>query len=221
MLVLFPLVMCLSIVTCQKRGEPPNCLGMKHQFPKNTQAPQQWMLSDARRLPDWPNRLAELPRHIGFILRDYQHAARADLARDMAALCRAQNRQFAIAGNRRLARRFGARFHCPSHLLARPAARLGAAAAGDMAAVHNERELRLALAAGFDTVLVSPVFATASHADARTLGVMRALPLLRAARHAGLRAYALGGLNARAYQRLGGRAHADGWAAIAAFARTG
>jgi thiamine-phosphate pyrophosphorylase len=80
-------------------------------------------------------------------------------------------------------------------------------------------ELIAAKRAGFGGVLISPVFATASHASAQPLGVARAVPLLRAAQAMGMRAYALGGMNGQSWHRLGGFAVADGFAAIDAFAR--
>lgn len=190
---------------------------MEFGFDKFTQAPRQWMLSDASRLPDWRIAISAQPRHVGLLLRDYDAPDRAAMAQDMADLCRRQNRAFAVAGDRRLARRVHARFHCPSYLLARAAARLGMAAPGDLAAVHNVPELRLAQAAGFEAVLISPIFATASHAGLAGLGVVRAQNLLRAARAAGILSYALGGMNAAAFRRLGADHAAHGWAAIQAF----
>lgn len=179
--------------------------------------PKIWMFSDAMRLPDWQSAISRQPRHVGLLLRDYEHVQRAALAADMAALCRRQGRGFAIAGDRRLALAHRAMFHCPSYLLARPAARLGPPAPGDTAAVHDMAQLRRAQMAGFTAIFVSPIFATDSHRGANGLGPIKALPLLRAARQAGLQAYALGGMNDQGFRRLGGSKTANGWAAIAAF----
>ena len=135
----------------------------------------------------------------------------------MAAFCRRQGRAFAIAGDRRLARKHGAAFHCPSFMLQRAALRGGPGGAGDSAAVHSWAELMAAKQAGFGRVFIAPVFATQSHIGARPLALWRALPLLRAARQLGLTAYALGGMDAAQWRRLGGFAAADGYAAIGAF----
>ena len=54
------------------------------------QAPKIFMLSDAQRQPDWRTALTAQPRHIGLILRDYEHDARLQLAAEMAALCAAK-----------------------------------------------------------------------------------------------------------------------------------
>lgn len=175
------------------------------------------MLSDMRYLPNWRSILAQQPRSVGLVLRDYEHHARAELAAEMADFCARQSRYFAIAGNVRLATRLNTAFHCPSYMVARPALRLGRAGPHDTAAVHNMAELLGAARAGFSHVFISPVFATASHKHAKPLGALRAVPLLRAARQNGLCAYALGGMNMTQWRRLGGFEVADGFAAIGAF----
>jgi thiamine-phosphate pyrophosphorylase len=171
---------------------------------------------------DLPAAVSAQPLCVGLVLRDYAHPARAELAAHMAALCCRQGRYFSIAGDARLAAQFDAGFHCPSFMLARPRLRHAPQRAhvrADTAAVHNMAELIAAKRAGFGGVLISPVFATASHASAQPLGVARAVPLLRAAQAMGMRAYALGGMNGQSWHRLGGFAVADGFAAIDAFAR--
>lgn len=172
------------------------------------------MFSDAERLPDWRDVLSAQPRHVGLVLRDYDAPHRADLAADMAHLCRREGRRFAIAGDRNLARQHGALFHCPSYLIARAAARGGGVSKGDMAATHNAQEIMAAHRAGFGAVFISPVFATNSHPKARPLGLLRAQKLLYLAQTLGLKAYALGGMNMARHRRL---RTADGWAAIDGF----
>jgi thiamine-phosphate pyrophosphorylase len=81
------------------------------------------------------------------------------------------------------------------------------------APVHNLRALRRAERSGADCVFLSPVFATRSHPQGKTLGAMRAVALARSTR---LPVVALGGitpLRAAQMQRLG----LYGWAAIDAF----
>ena len=182
-----------------------------------------FLFSDARRLADWRSAVSDAPPTCGVILRDYDAPDRVALAVAMAALCRRQNRPFAIAGDWRLARRFGARFHCPSYLLRRPN-RLGPIGACDTAAVHNEKEVRLAARAGFRRVFISPVFATNSHRGARVLGPVQARHLGLMAQNLGLGVYALGGMNASRLRRLNGTQGAAGpfigFGAIAAFAKS-
>jgi thiamine-phosphate pyrophosphorylase len=180
-------------------------------------APPFLMLSDLTRQPDWRAAVTAQPRSVGLVLRDYDHHARAEMAAEMARLCHGQGRYFSIAGDARLAAKHGAAFHCPSHMLARLPLWRGprristhVKSRTHTAAVHNHGELIAAKRAGFTTVLISPIFATPSHADAA--------PLLRAAREMGLRAYALGGMDMQSWHRLGGLAVADGFAAIRSFA---
>ncbi len=176
------------------------------------------MFSDAARLPDWHAAVSGQPRHVGLMLRDYHLPQRQKLAAEMANACRVQGRAFAIAGDRALAQRFNAQFHCPSYLIARAAARGGRPKKGDMAAVHNIGQLCAARQAGFDTVFISPVFPTASHKGARGLGVLRAQKLFHIARGFGLHVFALGGMDSRRFRRIGGRQAVHGWAAIDCFA---
>jgi thiamine-phosphate pyrophosphorylase len=184
------------------------------------------LISDQSRCPDWRAALAAAKhsagsrarQSVGLILRDYDFPARAELAQDMATYCAREKLYFAIAGDARLAAKHGAAFHCPSYLLARPAARLGRALACDFAAVHNRAQLRQAAKAGFGNVFLSPVFATQSHIGAPPLGVIRARALAKLASHYGLRAYALGGMNEATWERLDGQSQAfQGFGAIDAF----
>lgn len=179
---------------------------------------EQIMLSDARNLPDWRNRLAQAAKPSRVILRDYDHPDRPALAADMAAICRRHSIGFSVAGDARLARKHRAGFHCPGHMIAR--LRHGHRPSDDdTAAAHNLRELTAAKRAGFRAVLISPVFPTASHPTARPLGTVRAAALALQAQHLGLRPLALGGMDARRWQRLAGTAFA-GFAAISAFSAT-
>lgn len=88
-------------------------------------------------------------------------------------------------------------------------------ARGRILRVHDQRELTRALASGAD-VLVSALFATASHPGRPPLPRQRAATLARLAKAAGARVIALGGMDAKrfaAVRRLG----FDGWAGIGAF----
>jgi thiamine-phosphate pyrophosphorylase len=86
-------------------------------------------------------------------------------------------------------------------------------ASGDAVRVHDSRELRQALLARVQLILLSPLFPTRSHPAWRPLPRMRAAAL---ARLAGRRLVALGGMNERKFARvkpLGFQA----WAGIDAF----
>ncbi len=179
------------------------------------------MLSDRHKCPDWRAALdATLSTgNTGLVLRDYDAPNRAGLAAAMAAYCAERQIYFAIAGDIRLAHAHGAAFHCPSYLLARPAARLAPPAPDDSAAVHNGAEILAAARGGFSTVFLSPIFTTSSHPHARPLGILAAQRLARTARRLNLRVIALGGMDARKLHRLDPNgAVFDGFAAIDAFA---
>jgi thiamine-phosphate pyrophosphorylase len=83
------------------------------------------------------------------------------------------------------------------------------------ARVHNVRELRQALLRRTPLILLSPIYATASHPDWAALPRMRAASL---ARLAGRGLLALGGMDARRYPKVRELGFV-GWAGISAWSR--
>jgi thiamine-phosphate pyrophosphorylase len=79
-------------------------------------------------------------------------------------------------------------------------------------AAHSLRALAAAHCAKADAALLSPVFATASHANAPAIGAMRTQLIVR---QSPLPVYALGGVDARTVRSLTGSTFA-GIAAIGA-----
>ncbi|MCV0382946.1 MAG: thiamine phosphate synthase [Erythrobacter sp.] len=128
--------------------------------------PLRWLLSDARNDAGLEASIAALPAGSGFVFRHY-HLTESDRRARFATLAA-------------LARDHG-------HLvaIARPSGDLGswkadgtygAAPRGHglhLAAAHDADEIQAAIAAGADGIFLSPVFPTASHPGARTLGVRR------------------------------------------------
>ncbi len=173
------------------------------------------LLSDARRLPDPLPLLTRLAPGDGLVFRHYGVAGRAGQARRLARACRHRGLLFLIAGDPRLAVRVGADgVHWPQHAVRRrrfPRPLLQTAAAHDGAALVAARR------AGIDAVLLSPVFATASHPGARTLGPLRLAGLARGFPGACL---ALGGMTPTRVRRLSGCPRLAGWAGIGALAGT-
>lgn len=161
--------------------------------------------------------MGALPRGAAVIFRHYGAPDREALARALRHLARARGLLFLVAGDPRLAARVGADgFHAPERLVHRIAAARRLLPRGLVtAAAHGAPGVLAARRAGADAILVSPVFATASHPGARGLGPVRFAAL---ARLADGRAVALGGMDVRALRRLRGGG-AVGYAAIAAFAR--
>lgn len=84
------------------------------------------------------------------------------------------------------------------------------------AAVHNLDELARARRGGADMIFVSPVFSTASHPDARPLGLARFASLAKMA--GDMAVIALGGMDDRRAGPMDGRI-IYGWAGIDAFLR--
>lgn len=170
--------------------------------------PAQLLLTDSRRLPDPLPAAARLPRGSGVILRhyDWPRAKRLALALALARLCRRRGLVLLVAGDAGLALAAGADgLHLPEGL--------GPLAAGlrrrrrdwiVTQAAHGAGAVARAVPAGVDAVLISPVFATASHPGAAGLGVVRFAALAMQAVRAGLAVYALGGVNAVSARRLRG-----------------
>jgi thiamine-phosphate pyrophosphorylase len=147
------------------------------------------------------------------ILRHYDEADRAGLARQLIALCRPRHIAVLVAGDARLALATGADgLHLPEAMLAtrrhtlRPAMLLSVAA-------HCPKALARAAKAGADFALLSPLFPTKSHPGGGSIGILRFAAWTKGAP---LPVFALGGVNGQNIRRLG-PTKAVGWAAIEAF----
>ncbi len=177
-------------------------------------------LTDRRRIANPEPILRALPAGAAVIYRDYDDPKRTVIASRYAALCRARNLVFLVAGDAGLAHLVKADgVHVPAGMLKelkaakagrgadRPAPRLLTAAC------HDAAELRLAAAIGADIALLSPAFATGSHPGADELGAVRFKAL---AASAAIPVLALGGVDDRNARLLAG-AKVAGIAAIGAF----
>lgn len=169
-------------------------------------------VTDPNRMPD-PAAVAErLPRGAALILRHYEAPGRAALARRLAAVCRRRGITLLVAGDWRLAAAVKADgLHLPEglarHGVLSPALmwRRRSGALLTMA-THGRSALAVAARLDADAALLSPVFPTASHPGAPTLGPWRASLWAQDAR---VPVLALGGANPRRMRRLGGM---SGWA---------
>ncbi len=185
---------------------------------KHRQLPDRFVLTDALRDIDPFQQLAQLKPTDIFILRHYEWAPRdrLALAHTLRKESRARGVRFLVAGDYRLACEARADgLHLPSWMVRR----------GDVwglrrkpgwiiiAAAHSEPELRAAWLTGADAALLSPVFATASHPSARTLGVIR---FARLAVSAAMPVYALGGVTLSSQKRLSKVANLTGYATVSA-----
>jgi thiamine-phosphate pyrophosphorylase len=184
---------------------------------KSLRLPACILIVDSARLSDPAAAIARLPRGSMVILRDYAAADRTARARRLATLCRRHNVRLLVGADARLALQINAAgLHLPEWAIARGDRRwrlwrrpawLVTAAAHSPAAIARARR------AGADVVLVSPVFATASHPDAKPLGPLRFAAWTRRGR---LPVYALGGMTPATARRLSASG-AVGVAAVSAF----
>ena len=176
--------------------------------------PTLWLMTDDTR-GDAAAAMQAMPRGAGVIFRHYNAPDRAAIAGTLRMLAAQRGLVFLVGGDVKLAAAVRADgFHAPERLIHRAAAARRLLPHGIViAAAHGIPGLVAAERALVDAVLVSPVFATASHPGARPLGVLRFAAL---AMQAAMPVIALGGMTPEGFARLTGTA-VSGYAAIAAF----
>jgi thiamine-phosphate pyrophosphorylase len=152
--------------------------------PRQPALPRVWLITDERNDAGLERAIARLPRGSGVIFRHYHLAPEA--------------RAHRLAEVRRLCRRFGHRLEIAGE---------GYGPFGALATAHDLREIGRANRRCAEAVVLSPVYPTRSHPDARPLGRVRFLLLARQARAPVI---ALGGMTARRFRGLS----VHGWAAI-------
>ncbi len=190
---------------------------MVRRYPLPRKLPRIWLFSDERIAAGIAELAAIVPPGSGIVLRhdSLKPGARWRLLRRLARTARARRLLVLLAGSPALAGRWGAD---GVHLRQRAAGQAARAHRLGLAVtmpVHDRREARAARRAGAQSVFISPLHPTRSHAGAPALG--RAA-WLRLARLADAAPMALGGMTparARALRRAGGLD--SGWAAIDAW----
>ncbi|MBF0268069.1 MAG: thiamine phosphate synthase [Alphaproteobacteria bacterium] len=165
------------------------------------------VLMTDRRLADPLSAVAKLPRGSWVILRFEDAASPPSYAVALRGLCRLRRLRFLVAGNHRLAAKLKAdglhmserqaQSACLSASLSwlankKPRRLLSVAA-------HSSLGLARAACIKADAAILSPVFATSSHPDARPLGLIKFRNLSRAAK---LRVIALGGVTMQSARQL-------------------
>lgn len=168
-----------------------------HQTPRCPGLPRLWLLSDARNDTLLETALRRLPRGSGFIFRHYHlpPAAREARFRQLSRMARGRGIVAILAGSPAQARRHGARGSYGPAAGATPRTTRQAR----IATAHSLSEIGQANRARADAILLSPVFPTRSHPDARPLGSLRFRLL---ARHALAPVIALGGMTRQSARRL-------------------
>lgn len=166
--------------------------------------PRLWLMTDERLGDGLLDAVARLPGGAGVVFRHYrlEEVARRNLFDRVRAV---HPGLLLLAGSAGVAESWGAD---GSH-------GRGREAGFRSAPVHNYAEIRAAERNGAALLFLSPVFATASHPYAKTLGLARFAWL---ARRTPLPVIALGGMNHARGKRLASFG-AFGWAGIDAFAR--
>ncbi len=164
-----------------------------------------WLLSDERNDAVLERSLKRLPRRSAFVFRHYhlpdpERYARFEALRRIA---KAHGHVVILADSALTAREWGADgvYGAPKALYPSRHTLITAAT------VHNMKELGQANRFGADFSLISPIFATRSHQNAKTLGSIRFRTL---AAYAKMPVIALGGMNLESAHRLQWPA----WAAI-------
>jgi thiamine-phosphate pyrophosphorylase len=168
---------------------------------KRDSMPVLWLFTDAARMPDPLTLIAALPPGplCGVVFRHDAAPNRAALGAAIAKICRARGIALVVAGDARLA----ARLHAGLHLRGgrRPGFLAPPRNRPITASVHNAADSLRARRAGAEILFCSPVFPTASHPGAPTIGPVG---FQRLARHAGTaKCYALGGIDGVSIRRLG------------------
>lgn len=175
---------------------------------RNDAVPRVWLMTDERiAAPDLLRAIARLQRGSAVIFRHYglDEAERRALFGRVRSAVRERGCRVLLAGSPELAHDWGADGH---H--GRQPSRPRAGTWLHSAPVHDARELRVAIRAGADVILLSPLFVTRSHPGVRPLGPVRFAAL---ARRSALPVIALGGVRPR-HARLVRQLGAIGFAAI-------
>ncbi len=168
--------------------------------------PRIWLMTDDAR-GDAETAMTRLPPGAAVIFRHYAAARREAIGAELRARARGRGLVFLVAGDPHLAARLHADgFHAPQRLAHRITAARQLLPRGLVTmAAHDARGLAAARRYAPDAIILSPVFATASHPGARTLGPVRFAALAHAT---ALPVIALGGMSAQGLGRLrGGGAH--------------
>ena len=166
--------------------------------------PKIWLMTDERQGDALFDALARLPKGAGVIFRHHAtpRAERRALFERVRRIARRKRLMLILAGTPRDAigwRADGNHGRSPHRSQIRTAP------------THNRREMIAAERTGADLILLSPVFATRSHPESRTLGRVRFNALAHGAKRP---IVALGGMTAARARSLNGN---YGWAAIDAW----
>ena len=185
------------------------------QRPTRVPLPSLIFITDRKRQPHPEVVMSALPRGSAVLFRDYGLLNRKLLGKKLEALCRRKRLIFLVAGDGSLAHNLSANGIHLSEVHIRKVSYWRSKHPNWLitVAAHSEAALYKAARAGADAALVSPVFKTQSHPDAKPLGTSR---LRRLVASCPIPVYALGGVNMK-NQRLLGNIKLCGLAGISSF----
>lgn len=159
--------------------------------------PELWVLSDERNDAVLETVLSSYTRPVAFVYRHYflEPTERRERFDKLVRIARRHGHLVILSSDAPTAQRWGADgYYAPPRKL-RPR-RTGLLA---IATAHDMSELAAANRFGADATMLSPVFPTRSHPDAKTLGGLRFLLMTR---YAQMPVIALGGMDQRYARRL-------------------
>jgi len=159
-------------------------------------------ITDRQRQPHPEVVASNLPKGSAVLFRDYGLLNRKLLGKKLKALCREKQLIFLVAGNGGLAHNLSADgIHLSEiHIQEVPYWRTTHPNWLITVAAHSEKAVQKAARAGAHAALVSPIFETQSHPQAKPLGASR---LRRIVASYPIPIYALGGVNTRTQTLLG------------------
>jgi thiamine-phosphate pyrophosphorylase len=184
---------------------------MNRRYKNKPLLPRVWLMTDPRLDGQLLHAVQRLPVRSGVIFRHYHldEDTRHKLFLAVRRICRRRGHRLLLAGSERRAIHWHADGYHDHNSTRQKSRRLI-----HSAPVHNHHEIQKAKHAGADMVLLSPLFATASHINARPLGRTYFMQLAKLCSDKTV--IALGGMNARKGLTVNVK-HIDGWAAIGAF----
>lgn len=152
------------------------------------------LMTDDRISTDWVDAVRALPTGSAVIVRHRGACERERLARALVPVCQRRRVLLLIAEDFKLARRLRVDgVHVPERLVGSvPGLRRPDARWIITTSVHSAGALRRAALVKPDVILVSPLFSTASHAGASSLGTIRFAGIVSRCR---VPVYALGGID--------------------------
>lgn len=163
--------------------------------------PSAFYFTDENRTHSALETIARLAANTGVIYRHYAYPNRQELGAEIVEICRKKDLFLAVAEDPSLANALKApAVHLPERLISKlPLIRKQYPKLLISCACHNALSLKAANNLGADLAFLSPIYPTASHPNARTLGSVEAAIWIK---DITIPVYALGGIEAHHINQL-------------------